>query len=418
MGGLVLCAKGDERASWERYAEEAGRSNDLVIFSPAHEARFNPLDYEMHRPGHGSGEVENGVQLLLTLARAADMQKNSGGSGDRFWMDSMAELLRNALTLLYYADDEISLPRIAELIAEAPLSPEMLHHPEWRKKSGCLQLVNRAKAQALTTQAHKDVKLAEQYWLNAFPNLAERTRSVVLATFSGLVDALIRSTLGELFSTGTTITPDDTFDGKVIILDLPVLSYGQVGLLAAIQFKTMFQKAVLRRDVRREPRPVFLWADEAHNFCSSFDATYQAQCRSFRGCTVYLNQSLPLYRTVLGGSDHTDAFMGNLNVKIFHNNADPVTNQWAANLIGREWLSRSSYSSGMNAGMRGQAGTSIGASMQDHYHHAVDPKMFTLLRTGGPQNRRNVDAIIVRGGQVFRATRARHMRTTFKQAKQ
>jgi len=38
-------------------------------------------------------------------------------------------------------------------------------------------------------------------------------------------------------------------------------------------------------------RPVFLWADEAQNFISDFDAEYQAVARSAGGCTVYLGQS-------------------------------------------------------------------------------------------------------------------------------
>ena len=35
MGGLVLTAKSDERALWKSYCHEAGRLEDLIVFSPS-----------------------------------------------------------------------------------------------------------------------------------------------------------------------------------------------------------------------------------------------------------------------------------------------------------------------------------------------------------------------------------------------
>src|SRR5580704_16066316 len=39
MGGLVLCAKAEERAQWEAWAKAAGRSDDLVIVDTSGKAR-------------------------------------------------------------------------------------------------------------------------------------------------------------------------------------------------------------------------------------------------------------------------------------------------------------------------------------------------------------------------------------------
>jgi len=41
MGGLVLCAKGDEADTWERYAEEAGRADSVIRFDTSGDWRFN-----------------------------------------------------------------------------------------------------------------------------------------------------------------------------------------------------------------------------------------------------------------------------------------------------------------------------------------------------------------------------------------
>ena len=67
FGGLVLCAKPDERENWVAYAKETGRENDLIIFGEGSEHEFNPLEYEMTRGGKGAGEVFNLANLFMEI---------------------------------------------------------------------------------------------------------------------------------------------------------------------------------------------------------------------------------------------------------------------------------------------------------------------------------------------------------------
>jgi hypothetical protein len=87
-----------------------------------------------------------------------------------------------------------------------------------------------------------------------------------------------------------------------------------------------------------------LWADEAQNFCTSYDMQFQATARSSRACTVYITQNLPSYYASFGSGEkakyETQAFLGNLQTKIFHANTDVETNQWAADIIGKKWQQR------------------------------------------------------------------------------
>lgn len=73
----------------------------------------------------------------------------------------------------------------------------------------------------------------------------------------------------------------------------------------------------------------FLRADEAQNFVTNFDAEYQAVARSAGGCSVYLTQNRESYRLVLGNNDAVDSLLGNLQCKMFCQNAGD-TNEWAA----------------------------------------------------------------------------------------
>lgn len=55
FGGLVLCAKKEERRQWEEWARLTKRTNDLVIVNADGAHRFNFLDWEASRAGEGAG---------------------------------------------------------------------------------------------------------------------------------------------------------------------------------------------------------------------------------------------------------------------------------------------------------------------------------------------------------------------------
>jgi type IV secretory pathway TraG/TraD family ATPase VirD4 len=169
--------------------------------------------------------------------------------------------------------------------------------------------------------------------------LSDKTRNVIVSMFTSTVDILNRGVLRELFCNGTNISPEATEEGKIIVIDIPVKEYGDVGLFAATLWKYSWERSIERRNVVTSPRPVVLWADEAHTFLTSYDMQFQTICRAARAATVLISQNLSNYYAVLGGSDKgnavADSLLGNLNLKIFHANGDHVTNEWMANMIGR-----------------------------------------------------------------------------------
>ena len=83
FGGLVLCAKPEERRNWEEWARLTGRSDDLVIVDVSGRHRFNFLDWEASRPGVGGGLTINIVALLDEIAGAiaSSSSKTEGGGG-------------------------------------------------------------------------------------------------------------------------------------------------------------------------------------------------------------------------------------------------------------------------------------------------------------------------------------------------
>jgi hypothetical protein len=79
-GGLILAAKpGEDRAMWERIFQAAGRSQDLLVFSPDSPLRFNFLDYEMAQGGH----TRNITRTLMTIGETLGNSDTDGREDSR-----------------------------------------------------------------------------------------------------------------------------------------------------------------------------------------------------------------------------------------------------------------------------------------------------------------------------------------------
>jgi hypothetical protein len=256
------------------------------------------------------------------------------------------------------------------------------------------------RTRTMSADYRADFEECRVYWMERYPVLNEKTRSIITLTFSMLVQAFLSRPLRALFCADTTVRPEDAFDGKIIVVDLPVQNFRLAGRVAALAWKYCFQVSVMRRIPPPEGylRPVFLWGDEAQNFISDHDSVYQAVARSGGGATVYLTQNRESYRRVLGNSDAVDSLLHNLQCKIFCQNTGE-TNEWAAKLMGERWLDIKSSNIG-RSGTEGQS-HSAGVNIAEQKRHFIEPSTFTTLLRGGPINQYQVECIVFNGGYQF-----------------
>lgn len=411
FGGLVLCAKPEERRQWQQWAAECGRTDDLVIVDASGANRFNFLDWEASRPEAGGGLGINIVNLLDEIAGAISGNIEGGGNS-KFWEDALHHLNTNLVDLALLAGLQVSLPLLRSILTTAAMSPEQVLDPNWQQNSICAKTMDAAEKAAMESkdsQRLADYEECRDYWLAEFPNLNEKTRSIITLTFSMLVRPLITRPLRNIFTTDTNIKPEDTFESKIIIVDLPVQEYRLVGRIANLTWKYCFQIAVLRRvqpaDRQSFLRPVFLWADEAQNFISKFDSEYQAVARSAGGCTVYLTQNRESFIRVLKSSEAVDSLLGNLQAKFFCQNSG-ATNDWASNLLGQRWLNITSTTVGRSdqdviQQMQQKGNHNSGFSRAEQQRKFVEPASFTTLKRGGAQHGFQVEAIVYNGGNLF-----------------
>jgi len=431
FGGIVFTVKPGERPLWERLCAETGRSGDLLVFGPEDSPlRFDFLSYEASRPGRGAGLTETLVGYLSDIAQITERgvsNAGSGGGGENgpFWKLTTQSLTRNAIDLCLIATGTVSVSLLQEIILSAPTSAEQIRSREWRVTSTCFHLMGEAAKKVKTPRQEHDLKVVMDYFGLEFVQLSEKTRSIIVTTFCAMADLLGRGLLHTLFSSGTTITPEAAQEGKIILIDLPLKTYGLTGLIAQTIWKQSFQRSIERRDVRASSRPVFMWLDEAGHFVGQGDMLFQTTARSSSCATVMIAQSIGTFRSAFGDGDRgrseAAALLGNLTTKFFCANGDPETNEWASSLAGKHkelFLNASnsyqpSDTFGMLTGLGG--GPQSSAGMSEHMEWEIQPSLFSRLRTGGPANDRCVDTIAIRNGGVFNQTGKVWMPVTFRQ---
>ena len=436
-GGIVLCAKTDEVDNWKSYCKKAGREKDLIIFgkNAVHEEGefkgklkvFNPLHYEMNRPGDGAGETQNLSNIFMNMYRMGNRISGDGGDAkeERYWDLALKRCLNRIIELVKLSGQELTFENMVKILTttkglnEDKLKAEKAYLETSKgdrsrlKKDhnyclSCLMEVYYTAYSDIkkpTPEKKRDCELVLDYFLIDMPGMGDKTKSVVVESFMGIAEPFLSGLLASHFSGVTNIFPEDTYTkNKIIVLDFSIKEFLDAGIIAQCIFKLLFQQSIERRDVKKYPTPVFLWADEAQYFVNSYDQTFLTTARSSRTATVFLSQNISNYYGVLGASDagkaKTDSLMGNLSTKIFHANSDAVTNEYASKLIGQTislMSGRSLSSTLLSFNFTSQKSTST------QFLPQVQPKDFTLLKSGGDNNQFQVDAIVFVTGKQWSA---------------
>ncbi len=443
-GGLVLCAKKDEVHMWKKFAEETGRTEDLVIFQNRSGYQFNPLEYEQNREGDGAGDVQNIVEILMTLYEMSNnLTAGDSGRGDeRFWTTAMRRLLTRAIQLLQISKKKISFDNIYNLITSVlneitkeqyittklTLDQSNLNDEEQKSnesflasllgKSFCLECLhecrNRYQNGELGDEESEKWFAVKNYFFNEFVGLSDRTASVVKESALGIVFPFQIGLLKRHFSTSVSpeMKPELAYqEGKIFVMDISVKEYLTSGILGQGVFKLAFQQAMERRDLsddKKVPRPVFLWADEAQNFYSSHDTLFASTARSSLVSIVNLTQNLPSIIVAMGSNKAKEkamSLLGNLSTKIFHANSDPETNQLASQMIDKVKVKKKSISKA------GHEDSTVSISTQLEYQ--VLPGDFTTLWTGGYKFGLQSQAYVAETGELYND--ANYMMVTFNQ---
>ncbi len=442
FGGLVLTAKPDEADTWRDYCRQTGRTRDLIVIEPGQDNYFNFLEYESSDRGGHRSFTENIVDVLKTVLRASN-EKTVGKQDDQFWETALDMLMFHIIDLCQLAYGNVTVQQFYDVAQSLPKKPveKAGEAPKEKTRYSAYDLAFIAaqkRIEQLTTEFQeandlqdmpwteferqaelaipelRRMKLIDNFFFEVLKNLSEKTRSVIDFSFLGFLFGLLREPVYSLFCQhSSTFTPEDCYTkGRIIVINLPVKEYHKVGRDCQIMFKYIWQRAMEKRRIKDNERPVFLWADEAQHFLHEHDAEFQATARSSRIATVYLSQNLPNYYANMGGKDgqyRVKAFQATLATKIFHANSDPDTCNFSSDLIGEAYQKEESESTAVTEGT-----PTVTQTISAKLAKMVRPESFPALKTGGPLNEGKVQAYILLQGKTF-SSGFHYKKITFRQ---
>jgi energy-coupling factor transporter ATP-binding protein EcfA2 len=399
-GMSFLTAKGDDYAAIERMAKLVGKDGNLLRFHTGGKLRFDFLNYELSAPGGSLVTAGQLMQEMLDFSTRTSTQNEH----EPFWPIMAARKIRMAMALVYYAKGQCSIEDVYTCCTTMPNTPEQRDSAEF-KESPCFLWMREA--------VHKhpdnhDLGLAVDFVLQEWCRLSDRTAGCVDAHVINLLEKFMHGSVHELVASGVTnISPAALDEGKLIVIDTPILTHREPGQFVQMVWKLSVQRHALRRPITADTLPIVSWADEAQlHALPSVDSMVQAVARSHKLIQVAITQNIPLLKSVLKNQDDVYAWLSNLQTKFIFSNADPETNSYFSALLGasKQLMGGSSMPTGKINPLDDWFGApqSEGSySTQEQWLPDVRPEDFTRLRKGGKSNEFVVDFYVTQGGRVF-----------------
>ena len=417
FGMCALTVKPEEKEEICAIAEEEGRGGDIACISPTEKRFYDFMDAEAKR-GKGS-ETETLVSLLSLLVEIAQGQQKSS---DSYWVGGQRQLTRNAVCLLQCAEEQpCTVEKIYRLVISAPNSTKQLNNKEYREDSYCFKVLEKAAAnvdrvlkEGNAETHHRDFDICLMYWTKEFPNLAEKTRSILVSMLSTTTDLFMRGSLKTIFSSQEGKQPCSPElareQRKIIIMDTSIKVYEDVGKMANSLYATLFMKAMERKPLKQTGVGVALVMDEFQHFLTDYLYLFLQTSRSAGVSVCALTQSINNLITAYGDNGETKAYnlLALFGQKLACKNTCVKTNAYFSELIGQDWDDQ--YSSSVNLGDDDEH---LSSSVSSVRRYKVEPITFTDLMSGGVENNLLVEAI-AHNGRTW-SNGEKHLRCYFKQ---
>jgi type IV secretory pathway TraG/TraD family ATPase VirD4 len=330
LGMLIPCVKKSDAEMYVRHAQECGRGSDVILVGPGHAARYNFLRDEAARPG---AELETLVHLLNRLS-GKDAAKD-GVQNAQFFKGGADQIYRNAIELLQFAEEPVDVIGFSKILRSYARSREEVSTEEWHQRSHVAWLIRKA------TQLHpRDERLGRvmYYWMKELPGTYSGQRDAFASNVSVAIDPLTRGRVSELFQGESNVGPELLFEGKIIIIDVPIKEHFEAASLCGKIWLLMAQCAIERRKIDLKTptttRPVSLFLDECENYAmGKLDVDFQSTCRSQLCPVTRAIQSFNFLEVAYGNATMAKSIAEMMVTKVFHAvNGDTV--KYGVELIG------------------------------------------------------------------------------------
>lgn len=413
----VCVKRSDGDHLWRRLAERCGRDDIRSLKVGAF--LFNPLAWEQTDSRAGGGLVENLVKMICLPARRRAKQ----GSGDLFWIDEGERFVRSIVSVYVLAGVRLSYSLVNRTLLTLAQDEDEVYDPAWQARCPAFAALAEASRRELTPVQRADLEWAADMLLRVIPSMPHRTRASVVSTIVSGLDPLVHGEIGHaLNGEQDTWTPREIIDKPgVVILDIPLQTFGTVGATLQRILLNAVQQEVLRRDTSSASHVVLIVADEVQEFLDEeSDLVFLRTARSAGGCSLMATQCVGNIRSAVTGRDAraaADAILGLPVVKILGATTDPETMRYASDVFSSILKPKVTFGSSESdrGGKPGSPGGGRNTSVSRELAKDVAEGEFLKLRRGGPKNNYEVDVFVSVSGRIWNATRRSSLKVTFRQ---
>ncbi|MCC5982683.1 MAG: type IV secretion system DNA-binding domain-containing protein [Oceanicaulis sp.] len=359
FGAYVTDAKGVLWRDAEQIAESLGRSADIVKIGTA------PGELGVNITGKLDPNQISGVMRSV-------LTQIGGGRSDSFWPDMAANVMRHVLTIgrAYAATPEgkkeakylnpyslwwayqavLDEKRLNEAITVVTREISA-HHDRVGKAAKALDREAFEKADESARIIYStDVLASRSYLTTAWTEMAERTKSGIVANISQLMDGFAGAeVLRQRFISGLddrTASLDAPLHGKIALVTLNTMDDGLPARLVAVLLKTvLYREARLREAAFKrsgenpQDKPCLVMMDEVQELATVdpasglSDATFWNVARSTGLAGVFATQTMAALVQSMGKAA-ADNFIQQARSKVFLRSEDEATVSYACWLAG------------------------------------------------------------------------------------
>jgi type IV secretory pathway TraG/TraD family ATPase VirD4 len=364
-GGLIFDIKGDFKRAVEVIAHGAGRS--LTVIGPE-KTKMNLIS------GLSPEVAASFLKSALLL--------NSRGAGDPFWIDTAAELCKNALGVLSFFPKRYSLSDLHEYLFDPAI------------RNG----INEEAQEKLSSLPDREKRLLKtylSYYEVIFSDFDDRVKKGVNASVSQILSPFNHPDLVDAFCTDDEQAPtmEKVLDGTVYLVDMPLARWGLGGKVAYNFIKLRFFNVMQRRNTEsgwNHERPVFFMCDEFQEIVSAnrdglSDLNFWDKSRSSKCIGIISAQAVSSFYAAIGQRDISDALLQNFRQKICFKTEDSHTIEMLNHLLGRVEVERQSFQQGEGSSSGGFLSPHFSSSSHESVSRSViekqviNPQLFRTL---------------------------------------
>lgn len=359
-GGLIFDIKGDFHVAVKEAAALTNRTYQII----------------------GPGFMNINLLEGLTPALAASMLKSgfllSNAQMDGFWVDTAAELCRNALGLLVHVPEHYTLRGLYDYIFVDEFKLQIFEvierlFPNFSENERRALLSN------------------QRYGTEIFEKFDEKVKSGVRATCAQILSPFSQIELMDAFckADSESLPWTSLLDGNLFLVNLPSAQWGLGAKLAYTFLKLRFFNIMQRRALTPEwnqTTPVFFMCDEYQDIISASkeglnDLSFWDKARSSKTIGIISSQSIASFYAAIGDVNIAKAILQNFRQRLCFRTEDELTIEHFEFLAGQAEIVHTSHAQATHKGgaMHTEKSRTLTKTVTPHRKSVIDSQLFRTL---------------------------------------